>query len=200
MSSPNEFARMPLPAALRIIHQHRDDRMLVITSMGSAREWPQISNHPLDFHYLPSTMSGAVSLGLGLALAQPQREVLVFSGDGSLLMSLGCLVTVTASGAENLTIVLLDNGAYEITGGQRTAGSIAGVNFAGMAQAAGFPNVAQFAALTDLCSRWPQMLAARGPRFAWLQVAPVRSHFAVTAPGPMPERIVRLRQALTASD
>ena len=56
--------------------------------MGSAREWPKHSQHPLDFQYLPSAMGHAPMLALGLALAQP-REVVCFNGDGCMLMSLG---------------------------------------------------------------------------------------------------------------
>src|SRR5262245_33603291 len=113
--------RMPLLAALQVLHELRRDE-IVVTTMGSAREWPKLGEHPLDFQYLPSAMGHAPMLGLGLALAQPSREVIAFNGDGGMLMSLGCLVTVAASGATNITVVVLDNGLYEVTGGQRTAG------------------------------------------------------------------------------
>src|SRR4029450_13535584 len=93
---------------------------IVVTNQGSARIWPKLRSRALDFHYNPSTMGGAMPLGLGLALAQPRREVVVVSGDGSLLMSLGSLVTVVRAGATNFSIVLLDNGIYEVTGGQKT--------------------------------------------------------------------------------
>jgi len=78
-----------------------------------------------------------VPLGLGLALAQPERAVLVISGDGALSMNLGCLVTLIDSGAANLSIVLLDNGVYDVTGGQKTAAAREGVDFAGVARAIG---------------------------------------------------------------
>lgn len=187
---------MSLTEALCVFRELRGDSQVVVTSMGSTREWPALSSHPLDFHFLPSTMSGAVPLALGLALAQPQREVLVFTGDGSLLMSLGCLATVAAADAKNLTIALLDNGVYEITGGQKTAGAAAEVNFAGFAQAAGFGNVAHFASLGDLRARLCRVLVAPGPRFLWLEVAAESSGFAVSPPCPMSEQIARLRHAL----
>ncbi len=89
---------MPLVPALEVLRDLRRDQ-IVVTTMGSAREWPRLSQHPLDFHYIPSAMGHAPMLGLGLALAQPSREVIAFNGDGCMLMSLGCLVTIAASGA-----------------------------------------------------------------------------------------------------
>ena len=110
---------IPLPAALQTLVDARQDDQVVVTSMGATREWPKLSQHPLDFHYVPSTMGGVVPLGLGLAMSQPQRGVFVFVGDGSLVMSLGCLISVAANPVENLTVILLDNGVYEVTGGQK---------------------------------------------------------------------------------
>ena len=88
--------QMPLVPALAALAERRRDQ-IVVTTMGAAREWPRLSQHPLDFHYIPSAMGHAPMLGLGLALAQPQREVIVLNGDGCMLMSLGCLVTIVAS-------------------------------------------------------------------------------------------------------
>jgi sulfopyruvate decarboxylase subunit beta len=194
----NRPARMPLRESLQVLIDLRQDDQIVVTSMGAAREWPRLSRHPLDFHYVPSTMSGVVPLALGLALAQPTREVLVCSGDGSLLMSLGCLVTVIDSGATNLTIVLIDNGVYEITGGQRTAAARAGVDFAGLAQAAGFPNVSQFRDLPDWRMRAAPVLALPGPRFVWLQTEAERDDYLLDPPCPMSEQLARFRTALCA--
>ena len=66
------------------------------------------------------SMGLAVPIGMGVALAQPQRKVIALEGDGSILMQLGSLATVAARGQKNLTIVIMDNGAYQITGGQKT--------------------------------------------------------------------------------
>lgn len=191
--------RMPLPDALRVLADLRKDDQIVVTSMGTAREWPRKSQHPLDLHYVPSTMSGAVPLALGLAVAQPARDVLVCTGDGSLLMSLGCLVTVIDSGVTNLTIVLFDNGVYEITGGQKTAAAAHNTNFAGFAQAAGFPNASHFRDLRVWQDRAPQVLAASGPRFVWLQIEPEREDYLLDIPHPMREQLDRLREALGTS-
>lgn len=188
--------RMSLVDTLQALLALRAPGDIVIATMSAARELPRLSQHPLDLVYIPSTMGGGPPLGLGLALAQPQREVLVLTGDGSLLMNLGSLVTVVDSGAANLTIGVLDNGVFEVTGGQKTAASDVGVDYAGLAQAAGFANVAQFCDVGDLARRAPPMLAQPGPRFFWLQIAPQASNYELSSPGPMSERLMRFRAAL----
>jgi thiamine pyrophosphate-dependent acetolactate synthase large subunit-like protein len=74
---------------------------------------------PQNFYMLGS-MGLAVPIGLGVALAQPKRKVIALEGDGSILMQLGSLATVAARGQKNLAVVIMDNGAYQITGGQKT--------------------------------------------------------------------------------
>jgi thiamine pyrophosphate-dependent acetolactate synthase large subunit-like protein len=150
---------------LKFVASLRRDDEIVVTNQMSSRIWPAFSEHELDFNYLSSTMGGAIPFGLGLALARPEYEVVVLSGDGSLLMNLGCLTTVTASGVTNLTVVLLNNGQYEVTGGQRTAGSIAQVDFAGLAKSSGFPVAAQVGNLETWFDLWSARRENCGPRF-----------------------------------
>jgi thiamine pyrophosphate-dependent acetolactate synthase large subunit-like protein len=188
--------RMPVGDAIDVLVGLRREDDVVITCMGSSREWPRRSDHPLDVHHVPSSMGGTVPLALGVALAQPQRHVQVLTGDGSLLMNLGTLVTIMASGVENLTVVVVDNGVYEITGSQRTAGSAAEVDFAGLARSVGFPNVAHFRDLADWRRRAPQVLSARGPRFIWLEVEPERDDFLIKLLRPLSEQLKRFRRAL----
>jgi thiamine pyrophosphate-dependent acetolactate synthase large subunit-like protein len=188
--------RIPLSAALQTLVDLRRDDQVVITQMSAAREWPKLSSHPLDFHYLPSTMGGGVPLGVGLALARPQQEVMVCMGDGCLVMNLGCLVTVVASGASRFTLVLIDNGVYEVTGGQKTASSVAGVDFAGLARSAGFPNVSQFGDQADWQRRAADVLGGPGPRFIWLRTVAERDNYLLEIPCPMDEQLARFRAAL----
>ncbi|MGD9647554.1 MAG: thiamine pyrophosphate-dependent enzyme [Pirellulales bacterium] len=198
---PNAHLRMPLVPALEVLRHERRDDEVVVTSMGSAREWPRLSRHELDFHYVPSAMGQAQSLALGIALAQPGRHVIAITGDGSLLMNLGSLVTVSASGATNLTIVVLENGIYEVTGGQQTAAASGGlaprrVDFAVLSLAAGIPSARRF---HDL-SQWQEgaRLALRlpGPRVIVLSVSPV-DDYELPMPTPaMLERVAKLRAAL----
>ncbi len=168
--------------------------------MGTAREWPKLSEHPLDFHYIPSAMGHLPEIGLGLALARPDREIVVLNGDGSQLMSLGALVTIAACQARNLTLVIADNGVYEVTGGQRTPAS-GQVDFAGLAQAAGFATAARFDDLETWRQAVSTILAKPGPRLVQLAVAPVFEDYILHVPkhSPMPERIDRFRQALGGS-
>ena len=196
-------AGMPLLSALEVVAKLRREE-IVVTTMGSAREWPKLSQHPLDFQYLPSAMGHAPALALGLALSQPRREVICFNGDGGMLMSLGALVTIVAAGAKNLTLIVIDNGLYEVTGGQATAGAVerersgGGCDFAAMAQAAGFRTTRHFVDLDEWQGKAGETLALPGPRFIQLYVRPVGAEYHLPAPTPLPERIARFRAALEA--
>src|SRR5213596_2754463 len=96
--------------ALEVLAAHRGER-IVVTTMGSIAIWPQLSDSALDFAYIPSAMGHGPDLGLGLALAQPQRGVIVVNGDGCTLMNLGSLVTLATHPA-NLFLLIIDNGIY----------------------------------------------------------------------------------------
>lgn len=144
-------------------------------------------------------MGQATSIGLGLALAQPAREVIVFTGDGSLLMNLGCLATIAAAKPANLTIILLDNGVYEVTGCQKTAGQIARSDFAGFATAAGIESVATFDDLVDWQNSAEAVFRMPGPWFVGLAVEPVVADYSLDVPGPIRPRIERLRAALVSN-
>src|SRR6204780_3965723 len=76
--------------------------------------------HRAQNFYMLGSMGLAVPISLGVALAQPKRKVIALEGDGSILMQLGSLSTVAARRQKNLCIVIMDNGAYQITGGQIT--------------------------------------------------------------------------------
>ena len=95
---------------------------------------------PENFYMLGS-MGLAIPIALGVALAQPERRVIALEGDGSLLMQLGCLATVAERAPKNLTIVVWDNGIYQITGSQPTA-SAATTDLVAVARGAGIVNSA----------------------------------------------------------
>ena len=84
----------------------------------------EAGQRPQNFYMLGS-MGLAFPIALGVALAQPKRRVVALEGDGSLLMQLGCLSTIAALAPKNLTMVLMDNGIYQITGGQATPAAAA---------------------------------------------------------------------------
>lgn len=96
------------------------DEELVICNIGfPSRELYEINDRSKNF-YMIGSMGLASSIGLGLALAKPSKNVVVIDGDGSLLMNMGSLVTVFANNPSNLTWIVIDNGAYGSTGNQDT--------------------------------------------------------------------------------
>lgn len=120
-------------------------------------------HRPQNFYMLGS-MGLAVPIALGVAIAQPQRNVIALEGDGSLLMQLGALGTVASVQPKNLLIVVWDNGSYQITGAQPTLTSssvdlVAMAQGAGLAQSAWAGDESQFEALVE------QALTGDGPRF-----------------------------------
>jgi thiamine pyrophosphate-dependent acetolactate synthase large subunit-like protein len=118
--------------------------------------------------------------------------VIVVTGDGGLLMNLGCLVTLAGHDVP-VAVVLIDNGLYEVTGGQPVAGA-GRTDFAGLAKAAGLKSVRTF----DDSSSWevdcPLFLTAATPSFAWLKVKGERGKLTPSAPRPMAEQIESLRR------
>ena len=105
-------------AVARLLQDRRD--LLIVAGLGSPTyDVAAAGDHPLNF-YLWGAMGGAAMVGLGLALAQPRRPVLVVTGDGELLMGLGSLATIAAQNPGNLAIAVLDNEAYGETGGQKS--------------------------------------------------------------------------------
>jgi sulfopyruvate decarboxylase subunit beta len=197
--------RMPLVDALQALRSVRRDGDVVVAAMGAAREWMALGRHPLDWIFVPSSMGQATSLGLGIALARPDRRVIVLNGDGAMLMNLGSLVTITACAAPNLVTLLFDNGVYEVTGAQPTPGATAGrggaepVDFTGLARAAGFRSLFRFGRLPDWVRAVDQVLAAPGPTFAVLDVAPIPGAPGPRSPGPAPERALRFMTALRST-
>ena len=100
----------------------------------------EAGQRPQNFYMLGS-MGLAIPIALGVAIAQPQRHVVALEGDGSLLMQLGCLTTVAVQAPKNLTMVVWDNGIYQITGSQPTA-SQATADIVAIARGAGLVNSA----------------------------------------------------------
>jgi thiamine pyrophosphate-dependent acetolactate synthase large subunit-like protein len=179
--------------ALEVLAAHRG-RRIVVTTMTSIGIFPKLSDTPLDFAYIPSAMGHGPALGLGLALAQPERGVVVVNGDGCMLMSLGSLVTL-ASNPANIILIVMDNGLYEVTGGQALPGG-AHTDFAGLARAAGIPRVATFDSLDVWQTVAPAALAAPGPAFISLKIEGRLGQKTPKAPRPMVEQIRRLQEAL----
>jgi thiamine pyrophosphate-dependent acetolactate synthase large subunit-like protein len=127
-------------AAVKSLLSNRGD-MLVITGLGgTCWDCAAAGDSPFNF-YLWGAMGSAGMVGLGLALAQPSRRVVVVTGDGEMLMGLGSLATIAVQAPKNLAIVVIDNEHFGETGMQPTHTG-AGVDLAAMATAAGFPTTA----------------------------------------------------------
>ena len=191
---------IPMREAVAVLRDARAESDIVIPSMGSAREWMALGPlHDLDFVYVPSAMGHATSVGLGLALAQPDRRVIVLSGDGSLLMNLGSLVTVSSQSPRNLVIVVFVNGVYEVTGAQVTPRNASTpVDYVSMARASGITSVFRWSSLDDWRVGVHEALDADGPTVVMLDVAPVSGAVGPRSPGQTGPRVERFMNALRA--
>jgi sulfopyruvate decarboxylase subunit beta len=141
----------------------------VVTIMGAVAVELYSLGHRPNFFYLEHAMGLASSMGLGIALSQPERKVVVLDGDGSVLMNLGGLTTLARYAPGNLTHIIFDNQSLLSVGGFPTA-TATGSDLAGIAQAAGIANART---LTDLeAFKATAVEAIRGPELA-CQVAKV---------------------------
>jgi thiamine pyrophosphate-dependent acetolactate synthase large subunit-like protein len=147
--------------------------------------------------YMIGSMGLASSIGLGVALAQPRRRVLVLDGDGNVLMNLGALATIGAAGPSNLLHVCFDNGAHASTGGQRTVSDR--VRLEEVARAAGYRFASRVESRDALAAEAPAFLAREGPAFLLVRIAlgPAGPP-APRVPHTPEEMTARLRRALGA--
>jgi len=145
---------------LRAIAALRGDAVCVPT-MTTVPAWRTIAPDDLSVVCV-GFMGGASSLALGLALARPDRRVIVFDGDGSLLMQLGSLATVAAARPRNLVHLVFKNGVYQTSGAQEIPGGLQ-VDFVAMAKAAGYREAYALADLDAFRRRFPATLREEGP-------------------------------------
>ena len=155
--------------AVAQILQKRDDA-LVVAGLG-APSWDitAAGDNPLNFPTW-GAMGGAVMMGLGLALAQPKRRVLVITGDGEMLMGLGSLATVGVQQPKNLAIVICDNEHYGETGMQPTHTGF-GVDLAGVAAASNFVATGTVYTPAELKVWIPRLYREEGPLFLAMKVS-----------------------------
>ena len=146
-------------------------RLLVVAGLGSTA-WDCTAAGDSDLTFpMWGAMGTAAMIGLGLALAQPRRRVLVITGDGEMLMGLGSLATVGARKPANLSVVVIDNERYGETGMQETHTSH-GVDLAGAALACGFRVTMGVGEQGELAALRKAIQAGKGPLFAQVKVAP----------------------------
>ena len=167
----------------KIVLERRDVMAAILRDRGDALLVPGLGSctwdafaagdHDLNF-YLWGAMGGAAMIGLGLALAQPKRRVLVITGDGELLMGLGSLATIGVQKASNLAIVVLDNEHYGETGMQVTHTRL-GVDLAGMAKSAGFRATGTVYSAAQMKSWLPRIHRQPGPVLVNVKVTTERA-------------------------
>ncbi|HPU37919.1 MAG TPA: sulfopyruvate decarboxylase subunit beta [Methanothermobacter sp.] len=154
-----------IEAIKRIIEQLNDE--LVICNLGfPSRELYSIKDSPKHFYMLGS-MGMASSIGLGLALSQ-KRKVIVLEGDGSLLMNLGSLVTIHAQAPKNLILIILDNGCYATTSSQCTYALQ--VDLSKLAKGIGFQKIFKFENPQEINMK--KVLREEGPVIVHVKVEP----------------------------
>ena len=136
--------------------------LLVVTGLGSPTyDVAAAGDHPLNF-YLWAGMGGAAMIGLGLALARPDRRVAVITGDGEALMGLGSLATIGAKRAGNLAVVVLDNQHYGETGMQASH-TKAGIDLVRIAEACRFATAMTVSDMSETENVRQMLHAGRGP-------------------------------------
>ena len=143
---------------------------LVVTGLaGTAKDVANIAKDAPNAFYLAGAMGGAVTMGLGLALAQPDRKVLVVTGDGELLMNVGALATVAIRNPANLSIVCVDNGRYAETGYQLSHTS-RGTDLAAMAAGAGITTTRTISEESEIADASKLIRQSNGASFVLLKV------------------------------
>ena len=169
IGSPDKTSKLERRAVVSMLLAERGD-LLVVAGLGApAWDATDAGDHPLTFP-LWGGMGGATAIGLGLALARPDRRVLVLTGDGELLMGLGSLATVGVQRPRNLALVVLDNERYGETGMQPSHTAF-GVDLATAAKACGFPSAEIFTTMDRIAALRADIHRADGPLFAQIKIA-----------------------------
>lgn len=144
---------------------------VVVSTMSAIKHVDRLSPDGLNIACVP-LMGGASALGLGLAIARPERTVVVLDGDGSVLMQLGSLVTTSELKPKNFVHFVFNNGVWfenlanlPVPAGDR-------LDYAGLARAAGIASSKRIVSVSELLETIPQLLATDGPHFVELKIVP----------------------------
>jgi sulfopyruvate decarboxylase subunit beta len=152
----------------RVLARHVTDEVIVST-YSSAVDWLNLGERTLNY-FSVGAMGLDSSHALGLALGRPGKRIICLQGDGSLLMNLGCLVTIAAAAPNNLVHIVVQNGTYEANGGHPIPNTE--TDFAAMARAAGYVQAYDFSELQNFEQQAGHVLKQDGPVFATLRVEP----------------------------
>jgi thiamine pyrophosphate-dependent acetolactate synthase large subunit-like protein len=160
---------MHMADVVRAIAEHRGDAIVIPGRSG--RYWAPISDTVFDLPLGDPAMGGHAGFGLGVALAQPNRRVMLLDSEGDILMSLGMLATIAEQAPANLYHFVLDNEVYATTGGQPVPNA-KNVAYDVLARGAGYPRAFAFTELDAFTRELPGILSAPGPVFVTAKVLP----------------------------
>ena len=185
MTTHESTGRMSLESALDVLAQHWVDQVVVGT-MTAVGGWVERTPQAINLACI-GFMGGASALALGVALAQPEREIWVIDGDGSLMMQLGSLGTIAGADPENFVHFVIHNGVYETSGSQPLPAQER-VDFAAMAAGAGYRNAVSFSDAEELDAAFDDLLSVPGPILIELRTRPGGRFFNArpTPPGAPP--------------
>ena len=192
-AEPPEFLLDRNEAVPQLVGRH-EDFLIVAGLAGTARDLTFLSRDAPHVFALAGAMGAATSMGLGLALARPERRVLVVTGDGELLMNVGTLATAAVMNPPNLAIVCVDNGRYGETGWQKSHTSL-GVDLEQMAIGAGIRTTRVVTRPEQIPEASGLVRDGNGTSFVLMRVRPTESPPHKRDLDPATERI-RFRAAL----
>ena len=175
---------------------------ITITTEQCIKAWREAVPGALDdpTHVdIVGAMGSASSIGLGIALAQPGRKVIVMDGDGSLLMQLGSLVTIAGAAPENFYHFVFENGVYATSGGQPLPAE-GRLDFEMLARGAGFAHSARFDDAAAFNAALPDLLNRQGPVFVTLQIGPEVGVPSGTRSALMGEQLRTLRKQFVEAE
>ena len=164
---PEEGVMQSRAQAMQALFELITDQPLVICNGFPSREAYKLKDRPQNF-YLMGAMGGAASLGLGLALAPPEKKIIVFDGDGNLLMGLSTLATIGALKPKNFIHVVFDNEVYGSTGNQPSYSRI--VCLDQVAKSVGYASIERVWEREDIVYEFKDMLNSDGPSFLLIKV------------------------------
>ena len=164
---PEEGTLQSRARAMAAVAELLTDEPLIVCNGFPSREVFKLRDRPANF-YMIGSMGVAPAIGLGVALAKPQKKVVVFDGDGNVLMGMGTLATVGAMKPKNFIHVVFDNEVYGSTGNQPTISRV--VRLDAVAKAAGYVNVERVLEREDLVYEFKDMLKKDGPSFLLVKV------------------------------
>lgn len=182
-------------AIARILSQRQDQ--LIVTGLGEpCSDVGRLEDRPLNF-YIGGAMGMTASVGLGLAIAQPERAVVVVTGDAELMMNVGALATIGVQRPRNLSIIVMDNEEFGETGRQRSHTGL-GVDIAGIAKACGIADAITVREEKDLEGIAGRTNAMNGPHLVVVKIRPGKAEGVPFAKGIRSGEIVKatFRQAL----